>query len=325
MNITTIKSGASLFIRKAQFFLRRNAPTILTASGIVATGAAIVTSSFAGIKAKDIINDTKNNLEIIKNDNYVEEKTRKKDKLKVYMNAAGRMLKVYTPILLLYSLSTGSMLSSTNIMKKRNAALAASYAAIQSQFLSYRDRVKAALGEEAEAKVFDNIKKKKVKKIDENGNEVEEEIEEYGLEQDDYIYMFDETMPGWTKNTRFNLDTLIMYEDRLTSQLIRQGFIFMEDVWKLLGVERTQLSKTQLQEARVVGWIYDRDAPNGDNRVSFGLRNVDGSLTQRAKDMLRRGDPGVLLIFNPDGDIVTGNIDKSTGIAKRVYGETARF
>lgn len=325
MNITTIKSGVSLFIKKAQFFVRRNTPTLLTAGGIMATGAAIVTSSFAGVKAKDIIIDTKNNLEDIKKSIYNDEKTRNKDKLKVYMNATCRILKVYAPTLLLYSLSAGSMLSSTNIMKKRNAALAASYAAIQSQYLAYRDRVKAAIGEEAEAKVFDDIKKKKVKKIDENGNEIEEEIEEYGLEQDDYIYMFDETMPGWTKNTRYNLDTLIMYEDRLTSQLIRQGFLFMEDVWKLLGVERTQLSKTQLQEARVVGWIYDRDIPNGDNRVSFGLRNADGSLTQRAKDMLRRGDPGVLLVFNPDGDIVTGNIDKSTGIAKRIYGETARF
>jgi len=323
--IETIKKSLGIFAAKSNYFFRKNGPAILTTLGIIAPGVAIVTSSFAGVKANEIIKLHKSNIEVINGNDTLDKKTRRINKFKVYSDSSFKLLSVYAPTLFLYMFGVGATLSSSSIMKQRNAALAASYAAIQSQLMSYRDRVKEAIGEEEESKIFGNVVKKKRVVKDKDGNEVVEEYEVIEPEVNDYMYLFDETTPCWSPNPRNNLEMLLMFEDRLTEQLTRHGFLFMEDVWKLLGVERSQLSKTQLQEARVVGWIYDRDNPNGDNRVSFGLRNKDGSLTEHAKGMLRRCEPGVMLVFNPDGDIVSGNVDKKTGVTKRTYAETAKF
>ena len=54
--------------------------------------------------------------------------------------------------------SIASILASHNIMKKRNVALAAAYAAVDKSFKDYRDRVIERFGEQVEKELRYNIK-----------------------------------------------------------------------------------------------------------------------------------------------------------------------
>ena len=68
--------------------------------------------------------------------------------------------------------------------------------------------------------------------------------------------------------------------------------MLFRSVYEMLGLPRTKAGQ-------VVGWIYDKDKPVGDNYVDFGLYADNLSYSDFANGL----DPAILLDFNVDGNI----------------------
>ena len=82
----------------------------------------------------------------------------------------------YGPSVVLGGLSITAILTSNNILRKRNIALAAAYTAVDKSFKEYRGRVIERFGKELDRELKYNIKAKEVEEtvVSEDGTEVVE-------------------------------------------------------------------------------------------------------------------------------------------------------
>ena len=97
-----------------------------------------------------------------------------KDLAIVYTQTALKVAKVYAPAVILGGLSITAILTSKNILRKRNIALAAAYTAVDKSFKEYRGRVVERFGKELDKELRYNIKAKDVEETvtDEKGKDV---------------------------------------------------------------------------------------------------------------------------------------------------------
>lgn len=87
-----------------------------------------------------------------------------------------------------------------------------------------------------------------------------EELENSGP----YVRYFGETAFGWCKNPETN-KIFLLQQERYTNELLKsRGYLFLNEVFDMLGFPRTQVGQ-------ICGWVYDLENPVGDNFVSFGL------------------------------------------------------
>lgn len=94
--------------------------------------------------------------------------------------------------------------------------------------------------------------------------EVEEIEEELQPELSVYGRRFDMTTSrAWSSDAGYNLIFLSEQNGLANDILKSQGYLFLNDVYGMLGLPKTKAGQ-------VVGWIYDTDLKI-DNRVDFGL------------------------------------------------------
>ncbi len=106
-----------------------------------------------------------------------------------------------------------------------------------------------------------------------------------------YARFFDESCTGWTKDAEYNLLFLKQQQANATSLLEKKGFLFLNEVYEMLGIPFSK-------EGQLVGWIYNKDNPIGDNYVDFGLYDIS-----RNRGFVNGFERSVLLDFNVDGMI----------------------
>ena len=106
-----------------------------------------------------------------------------------------------------------------------------------------------------------------------------------------YARWFNETCKGWSKDAELNRMFLETQQRFANERLKAQGYLFLNDVYDMLGMPRTK-------KGCIVGWIYDEKNPVGDNYVDFDL------LSDRNQDFINGYERTVLLDFNVDGYIL---------------------
>lgn len=314
---------------KFKFWFIKNAPTILITSGIVNSLASIIFASFATKKLPKVTTPVKKEIVRIHADIDTAEsmadekpeesallvKNYKTELRKLYVKTGFKIVGMYLPSALSFGLSTASIIGSHNIMKGRNAALAAAFTTLKGGYDAYRERVKEKIGDTAEEALYEGVSEKKVTEVNENGKKVTKTVK--NIEDDKFDHDFSIFWgPG---NTRYdkvlgeaNLTTLLQIERTLNQLLEAQGYLFLSDVYEALGVSPNQLGKAKLQASRAIGWIYDRNNPNGDNYISFGLHDTNGEVTKAASRFAQGLEDFILLDFNYDGDILTGDYGART-------------
>ena len=201
----------------------------------------------------------------------------------------------------------------------RNIALAAAYASLSEVYNNYRSRVSDQLGKEVEDKIYHGTKKKKVIEKDENGKEVEKEIDVNENSGSQWSVLYDEHIPNFeTRNPQLNLEFLSMTQRMCNQKLIANGYLFLYDVYEALGVT-DWINEEQLRGSRIVGWVYDPDDKSRDNFVDFGIMDRNGNYSIEAMQSMRY-HTGLWLNFNVDGDILTSKATKNfTKTYKRRY------
>jgi hypothetical protein len=271
--------------------LDKASPKVLFVSGIAGFGATVVLASRATLKAEAVLAETQAQLDQVnelKHSAY-SENDRKHDKLVVYVRGARGLVKLYAPTIIVGSLSVLALTKSHNILQNRVAGLTAAYAALESSYGRYRQNVVDKFGEGVDKELYEDSGK--VDRINpETGKKEKVDVVGEG-HASPYAKLFDETTSKRWSHVPEQNQFFITCQQNYANDLLRaQGHVFLNEVYDLLGLERTK-------EGSVVGWVAEGD---GDGYIDFGV--FENNLFT-GKQFVTGNAGSVWLDFNVDGII----------------------
>lgn len=308
MKSNNFVNGLTRTIGKVGLGLKKHSPEILVVAGVVGAVTSAVLACKATTKLDKVLEKKKNQVDMIHayvDDNgYSEEyseKDQKKDLAIVYTQSAVEVAKLYAPAAIIGTLSVAAIFAGTNILRQRNFALAAAYTAVDTSFKKYRDNVVERFGKELDRELKYNVKHVEVEETVQNEDGTEStatkmvEVSEYNPLGSEYARFFDEYCVAWTKNPEDNLNFLIFQQDYANKKLQSKGYLFLNEVYDMIGIPRSQAGQ-------VVGWKYDKNGKEcGDNYVDFGIHNP---YNKSNRLFVNGHERSVLLDFNVDGPIM---------------------
>ena len=109
----------------------------------------------------------------------------------------------------------------------------------------------------------------------------------------DYAKFFDVGNDNWQKDAEHNLWYLKQQQNWANDKLRSQGYLFLNDVYDLLGIPRTKAGQ-------IVGWLYRPEDPSRDSYVDFGIYDYTKEVN---RDFVNGYERTILLDFNVDGPI----------------------
>lgn len=299
-NKTEIMKSVNGMASKTVMKLKKHSPEILVVAGIAGTVVSAVLACKATTKVAEILDETKGTLDTIhegmetgaiNGQEYMTEDG-KKDTVVVYAQTGMKLAKLYAPAIILGTLSITSILASNNILRKRNVALGAAYAAIDKSFKEYRGRVIERFGEQVDTELKYGIKAKKFEEIEvdpETGKEKKVKktvmVADPNL-QSDYAVYFDSKSRNYETNPDYNRMFLKAQQAFANDKLQTRGHLFLNEVLDDLDLPRTPAGQ-------IVGWT--KDGPDG--YVNFRIVEVE----RETED--GRHEPALLLDFNVEGNI----------------------
>lgn len=299
-NKTEIMKSVNGVASKTVMKLKKHSPEILVVAGIAGTVVSAVLACKATTKVAEILDETKGTLDTIHegmetgaiNGQEYTTEDGKKDTVVVYAQTGMKIAKLYGPAIILGTLSITSILASNNILRKRNVALGAAYAAIDKSFKEYRGRVIERFGEQVDTELKYGIKAKKFEEIEvdpETGKEKKVKktvmVADPNL-QSDYAVYFDSKSRNYETNPDYNRMFLKAQQTFANDKLQTRGHLFLNEVLDDLDLPRTPAGQ-------IVGWT--KDGPDG--YVNFRIVEVE----RETED--GRHEPELLLDFNVEGNI----------------------
>ena len=118
----------------------------------------------------------------------------------------------------------------------------------------------------------------------ENGSEIKTRCS-------DYARFFDRNIPYWTFDPEMNMSYLRSKEIYANWLLKHRGYLFLNEVYDMLGMPKSK-------DGQVVGWVYSKEKPIGDNYVDFGIYDIYDP------KVVKVDERSILLDFNVDGFIL---------------------
>ena len=291
---------------KTKLKVKKYSPEILVVAGCIGVVGTVVSACKATTKLSAVLDDGKKNIDqlhdYVETHGYSEEYTEqdgKKDLAIMYTQTGLQLAKLYAPAVILGTLSITAILTSNNMLRKRNVALAAAYTAVNTSFKEYRGRVVERFGKELDRELRYNIKEKEVEEtvVNEDGTEttVKKTVRVADPNTiDDTSKIWYEGNPGWTKDPEFNLMYLKKQQAYANDLLKSRGYLFLNEVYEILGFPRTAAGQQ-------IGWIYDEKNPIGDNFVDFGIYDIHD---EQKVNFVNGYERSIILEFNHDGNIL---------------------
>ena len=301
---------------KAVFLNKKHAPTTLFGVGVAGMIATTVLAARQTLKAREIIEIAKDDLEAVKlateiaekkaangEESSYSEEDRKKDVTYVYIKTGIDLVKLYAPVVLIGVFSIAALTKSHFILKDRNAGLAAAYAVLDKAFSEYRTRVEKELGKDADdhyrygGEIVDEKEEKDGKVV---------HVKKFRANKhtpSGYARFFDELCPNWQRQPEYNLIFLRCQQNYANDLLQSRGYVLLNEVYERLGLEHTGAGS-------VVGWTI---GSRGDNYIDFGIFNGDND---RARDFVNGREGAILLDFNVDG-VIYDQIDDINHLRRR--------
>lgn len=299
MSKIKIFEGAKGALNKFGFAVKKNSPVILMTAGIVGAVGGAVLACVATTKVSKIMDARREQLNAVdicldeSTEPYSEEDARK-DRMIINVQSGAKLALLYAPAVAVEAASIACILASHGIMKKRNAAISAAYAAVDSGFKKYRQRVTERFGADTENEIAMDISSEKVEtteKDPETGKEkkVKKTVSKVGdgLGGNPYAMIFSaDTAESWEKDHDYNMMYLRAEQQYATDRLQARGYLYLNEVFDRLGIEGTKMGQ-------IVGWVYDPDNSEYDNYVDFGIKETETA-----------DGPMITLDFNVQGNIL---------------------
>lgn len=300
--------------QKGLFILKKHSPEILIVTGVVGVVTSTVMACKATRKIDPVLEEHRKNLSEVQK-KYADENgvvcerpqsfEAKKDTALVYAKTSVGFVKLYGPSAAVGVLSLTGMVASNNILRKRNMALAAAYAALDQGFKEYRGRVANKYGVEAERELRYDLHQEKitVEETDEDGKKkkVKQSVAVAGNGMPSIYarYFAYGEAKGAEPNEDYNLFFLKTQQSLANNMLRLKQHLFLNEVYDMLGFEPSIAGQS-------VGWVYDKERDDhGDNFVDFGIQEVWRRRSDDPDDL----EKVFLLDFNVDGNIMAHAFD----------------
>lgn len=287
-----IPNVVSRAVGRQMLIAQKNSPKMMFVGGLIGVVGSSVLACRATLKLMDTLDEIKEEVDTVKRFKAPEDtlvhssypmQEYNRDLAFVYGKGTLRIVKLYTPALLLGGASIGALTGSHVTLTRRNASLTAAYALVSESFEAYRERVRKELGDEREKNVYHAItmetasiggEKQTIPVADPN-------------RWSPYARFFEESNRNWQKNAELNR-LFIQCQQNYANDILRaRGHVFLNEVYDMLGLEHSQAGA-------VVGWII---GDHGDNYIDFGIFDAANS------SFINGWERNVILDFNVDGVI----------------------
>lgn len=252
-------SFATRIIGRTSLVISKHAPTILTVAGTAGFIGTTVLASKATLKLEETVAEEASLLVKVheaQEEGKLSDKDAAHDKVVLYTRMATKLGKLYAPALILGAASIAALATGHGIMLKRNASLAAAYAAVDQAFKSYKKKVEAKFGKDAVLEAISVPTEELV--VD---GETTESVLKYG-DTSPYGVIFDETNHNWSADEDLSALHLKCQQQYANDILQTRGHIFLNEVYKMLGFPHTPAGA-------ITGWVKG----NGDNFVDFNIHD----------------------------------------------------
>lgn len=279
-------------VARGALLAQKSSPGLLFGAGIVGVGVSTVLACRATLKMDEVLSEAKGKVDLantLQHDDY-SDFDRKRDLHVIRVQTSIKIVRLYSPAIIVGGLSIAALTRSHNILTKRNAALTAAYAALERGFNEYRQRVISKYGEEEDRNL--RYGTREVAVIDPETKEKKMITRVAPGEPSIYARFFDRNSGSWSKEPEYNLIFLKAQQNWANDLLHARGHVFLNDVYDMLGLERSSAGS-------VVGWLLTRNGST-DNFISFGV--FEGK-TDKARDFVNGFEGSILLDFNVDGVI----------------------
>lgn len=293
MNLTSISTRA---LGSVELLAKKHGASVLTGVGVTGFVATTVLVGRAVLKARPVVSSIKEETEEIAAKEITSDYTKRdqaQEMGRMYLGASGELFKIYGPAIAVGLGSIFCVIAAHGMMIRKQASLLAAYTTLEGGFKAYRARIREELGEEKELEVYRGSRKKEIEVAD--GVVVTSEFQD--LIPSPYARFFDESNPNWRKNAEYNLLFLHSQQKWANDRLAANGFLFLNEVYEALGLERTQAGQ-------VVGWKRKKPGEegygNGDGFVDFGLYDINNEVSRA---FINGYEKVVLMDFNVDGPI----------------------
>ena len=305
MGFKSLTSSVTRKVGRQVLTVKAHSPALLMGAGAVGFVGTIVLASKATLKLHEILDEAEEMDKQIehapekaeaKGLTYTEEDA-KKDRFTVRVKTALKILKEYTPAIVLGGASLACFITSHNILNKRNAGLSAALLGATKAFNEYRSRVVDELGKEKDLEFRYGVIERTIG-VDTDEGVVEKTIR--GIDQNAmmaeggsmYEKIFANTTSTRWQPVPIQNELFLRSQQNYANDLFNnRGHLFLNEVYEMLGFEHTE-------EGSVVGWIRG----HGDQFVDFSCWDESGSL--REDDVFVNGDTAsILLDFNVHGPI----------------------
>jgi hypothetical protein len=305
MGVKALKHKVTLRLGKQILRAQKSSPTILFGVGVVGVVTTVVLASRATLKLDEVLGDAeKKNQQIddakqVARDKYTDEDAHH-DGILVKTQTAFKIVRLYTPAFVVGTVTIAAFTGQHVILKRRNLALSAAYAAVDQGFREYRKRVVDEFGHQKDREyrfgtvdveqavdTDDGVAVKTVKGVKAAGPNG------YSM----YAKVFDRGNRCWQATPGYNSSFLKSQEMYANDLLTAQGSVTLNDVYDMLGFERTRAGQ-------VVGWVKGY----GDDYVSFGIAEHYEGMR-----FVKGAEKDVILDFNVHGEILDLAFSDSKG------------
>lgn len=286
----SISSGAGRLVLKT----KKNSPHIFFGLGLAGVATSTVLACRATLKLEKTVDEIRDEFAHIESMKIAAEKGGPiyqqdeyiRDLGYAYVHGITKMVKLYGPSVAIGAVSVAMLTGSHVQLSHRNATLTAALAAVSQAYDDYRNRVKAEIGPEKEAQIYqaclldDPDDEEEIEKLREIGK-VTPGLSQYGR-------IFEQNNVNWNKEPEFSRIFLDCQQRYMNDLLNARGHVFLNDVYDALGFERSPAGA-------VVGWV--KDNPAGDGYVDFGIYDIINL------NFVNGSAHGCILDFNVDGVI----------------------
>ena len=314
-------------LAKAMTVAKIFSPELCAAGSILLGLGCVITSCIATVKSEPAVKDCmerEENIRKIYGEGDEERLRPVKELNKAEQNSvhdirkdmAVVLVKNYALPVILGIASVALQVHGLKILRRSLEATTIALAAKTKELDEYRKRVIEDQGVEKDQEYMHGLKKETSVVVDPDTGEVIGEKTEYkqvrpGISQ--YARVFDEgewdeankkwiwKNPVWKDDNDVNQANLRYIEREMNGRLARDGYLFLNDVYKRLGFPPTI-------DGQIVGWLYD--SIRGDHAVSFGVFTDDPRQLPCNLSFIDGDSNTPLLDFNVDGPIINelGNI-----------------